>query len=25
LWWVPQSAGTSMSLYAGVHNTRLVP
>ncbi len=24
LWWVPQSAGTSMSLYAGVHNTRLV-
>jgi hypothetical protein len=25
LWWVPQSAGTGMSLYAGVHNTRLVP
>jgi hypothetical protein len=25
LWWVPQSAGTSRSLYAGVHNTRLVP
>lgn len=25
LWWVPQTAGTSMSLYAGVHNTRLVP
>ena len=25
MWWVPQSAGTSMSLYAGVHNTRLVP
>jgi hypothetical protein len=25
LWWLPQSAGTSMSLYAGVHNTRLVP
>ncbi len=25
LWWVPQSAGTSMSLYAGVHNTHLVP
>ena len=25
LWWVPQSAGTSMSVYAGVHNTRLVP
>jgi hypothetical protein len=25
LWWVPQSAGTSVSLYAGVHNTRLVP
>jgi hypothetical protein len=25
MWWVPQTAGTSMSLYAGVHNTRLVP
>jgi hypothetical protein len=25
LWWLPQSAGTSMSLFAGVHNTRLVP
>jgi hypothetical protein len=25
LWWVPQSAGTSMSIYAGVHNTRMVP
>jgi hypothetical protein len=25
LWWLPQSAGTSMSIYAGVHNTRLVP
>jgi hypothetical protein len=25
LWWLPQSAGTSFSLYAGVHNTRLVP
>jgi hypothetical protein len=25
MWWLPQSAGTSMSLYAGVHNTRLVP
>jgi hypothetical protein len=25
MWWVPQTAGTSMSIYAGVHNTRLVP
>jgi len=25
MWWLPQSAGTSFSLYAGVHNTRLVP
>ncbi|HEY1924958.1 MAG TPA: hypothetical protein VGG58_06875 [Candidatus Acidoferrum sp.] len=25
LWWLPQSAGTSVSVYAGVHNTRLVP
>lgn len=25
LWWLPQSAGTSMSVYAGVHNTHLVP
>jgi hypothetical protein len=24
MWWLPQSAGTSFSLYAGVHNTRLV-
>jgi hypothetical protein len=23
MWWLPQTAGTSMSLYAGVHNTRL--
>src|SRR5580658_9753028 len=25
MWWLPQSAGTSVSLFAGVHNTRLVP
>lgn len=25
MWWVPQSAGTGMSIFAGVHNTRLVP
>jgi hypothetical protein len=25
MWWLPQSAGTGFSLYAGVHNTRLVP
>jgi hypothetical protein len=25
LWWVPQVAGTSLSLCAGVHNSRLVP
>jgi hypothetical protein len=25
MWWLPQSVGTSFSLYAGVHNTRLVP
>jgi hypothetical protein len=24
LWWVPQSAGTGMSVFAGVHNVRLV-
>jgi hypothetical protein len=24
-WWLPQSIGTSVSLFAGVHNTRLVP
>ena len=25
IWWLPQSAGSGFSLYAGVHNTRLVP
>jgi hypothetical protein len=25
MWWLPQSAGSGFSLYAGVHNTRLVP
>jgi hypothetical protein len=25
MWWLPQSAGTSFSLYAGVHNVRMVP
>jgi hypothetical protein len=25
MWWLPQSAGTGVSLFAGVHNTRLVP
>jgi hypothetical protein len=25
IWWLPQSAGTSFSLYAGVHNVRMVP
>ena len=25
MWWLPQSAGTSVSLYAGVHNVRMVP
>ena len=25
IWWVPQVAGTSLSLTAGVHNYRLVP
>jgi hypothetical protein len=24
MWWLPQSAGSGLSLYAGVHNTRLV-
>jgi hypothetical protein len=24
-WWLPQSAGTGLSLYAGVHNVRMVP
>jgi hypothetical protein len=23
MWWVPQSAGTGMSVFAGVHNVRL--
>jgi hypothetical protein len=25
MWWVPQSAGTGMSLFAGVHNVGVVP
>ena len=25
MWWLPQSAGSGFSLFAGVHNTRLVP
>ncbi len=25
MWWVPQVAGTSLSLTAGIHNYRLVP
>jgi hypothetical protein len=25
LWWVPQTAGTGMSLFAGVHNVGVVP
>lgn len=25
LWWVPQIAGTSLSLSAGIHNSRLLP
>jgi hypothetical protein len=25
LWWLPQSGGTSMSLFAGVHNVGVVP
>jgi hypothetical protein len=25
MWWLPQSAGSGFSLYAGVHNTRLAP
>jgi hypothetical protein len=25
MWWLPQAAGSSVSLFAGVHNTRLVP
>ncbi len=25
LWWLPQSAGTGMSLFAGVHNVGVVP
>jgi hypothetical protein len=25
IWWVPQSAGSGVSLWAGVHNVRLVP
>jgi hypothetical protein len=25
IWWVPQVAGTSLSLSAAIHNTRLVP
>lgn len=25
MWWVPQVAGTSLSLAAGIHNYRLVP
>jgi hypothetical protein len=25
MWWLPQSAGTGLSLYAGVHNVRMVP
>jgi len=25
MWWLPQAAGSSVSLLAGVHNTRLVP
>jgi hypothetical protein len=25
MWWLPQSAGSGFSLYAGVHNVRMVP
>jgi hypothetical protein len=25
MWWLPQSAGTGMSLFAGVHNVGMVP
>jgi hypothetical protein len=25
MWWLPQSAGTGMSVFSGVHNVRLVP
>jgi hypothetical protein len=25
IWWLPQSAGSGVSLWAGVHNVRLVP
>jgi hypothetical protein len=25
MWWLPQSAGTGMSLFAGVHNVGVVP
>jgi hypothetical protein len=25
LWWVPQTAGTGMSIFAGVHNVGVVP
>jgi len=25
MWWLPQSAGSGVSLWAGVHNVRLVP
>lgn len=25
MWWVPQTAGTGMSLFAGVHNVGVVP
>jgi hypothetical protein len=25
MWWLPQTAGTGMSLAAGVHNVGLVP
>ena len=25
IWWVPQAAGTGLSLSAGIHNSRLVP
>lgn len=25
LWWVPQAAGSGFSVFAGVHNTNLVP
>jgi hypothetical protein len=25
MWWLPQSAGTGFSIFAGVHNVRMVP